>query len=61
MLLGLFCFWWVGGGSMRYRFNKSMNLQSSINEDLFRIFFYILIPIIAFLLMKLGFKILRKK
>jgi hypothetical protein len=59
LLIGLLCFILVGGGSMRYR-NKSLNLHSTINEDLITIVLYILVPIIGFILMKIGYKIVSK-
>lgn len=59
MLIGLLCFIIVEGGSMRYR-NKRIDLHNTINEDLITIALYILVPIIGFILMKIGYKIVSK-
>lgn len=57
---GFLCFLLIGGGSMRYR-NRSVNPSYSIYEDIIAIFVILLIPVIGFFLLKIGFKILEGK
>ncbi|MFK8059058.1 MAG: hypothetical protein AB8B78_03110 [Polaribacter sp.] len=59
MIIGLLCFMIIGGGSMRFR-NKTINLHSSIDEDLIVIGMYLLIPVLGFVLMKVGYTIVSK-
>jgi hypothetical protein len=60
IVLGFLCFLLVGGGSMRYR-NSNVLTGISITEGIITVFIIILIPIIGFLLIKLGLKIIVSK
>ena len=60
IFLGALCFLIVGGGSMRYR-NRSVPLNQSIQEGIIIVLLYILIPIIGFFLLKIGFNLIGSK
>jgi TRAP-type C4-dicarboxylate transport system permease small subunit len=60
VIIGFLCFLFVGGGSMRYR-NTSAYRDIPVSEGITLIVFIILIPIIGFFLVKIGFKIIGKK
>jgi len=55
VFIGFICFLIVGGGSMR---NRSIPMYNAINESFIIILLYILIPIVGFFLIRIGFKII---
>ncbi len=57
VIIGFLSFLAVGGGSLRYR-NRNVDLHSSLTEDVVAVVLIILIPLIGYRLIKLGYKIL---
>ena len=58
VIVGFLCFLIVGGGSMRYR-KRLVNPHTSLSEDIMVVLFLIIIPIIGYFFIKIGFRILK--
>lgn len=57
--IGFLCLLLVGGGSMRYR-NKSLIFYNETDDYISNILVLVTLPIIGFLLLWIGYKILKK-